>query len=169
MLGEFTQLTKINYSKAFSLITYVIMMFILIQTYYYLVQIDNCPCFNENGKYAVDVEFMKFYQVLEMIVLSVFVLISFLTASKAKQVIPKMNGLFLSTLSFVILFGITAYMSYNTFNFYMNVKQDCKCVNSWYKYFIYFEGISTFLAILRIIFIFLFVIMTLILFYNQIS
>ncbi len=160
---------KISYSKIFALVVYLIMMYILIQTYYYLVQIDNCECFNKNDKYAVNVEFMKFYQFLEMILLTIFVFIGFLNSLKTKIVIPKMSGTFLSTLTFVLLLGVSVYMSYNTFNFYMNVKEDCKCVNSWYKYFVYFEGISTFITALRIIFMILLVFMFLILFYNQLS
>lgn len=161
--------SMINYSKAFTLVTYVVMIAILVQIYYYLVQIDSCPCFNKNDKYAVDVEFMKFYQILEMIVLTIFVGIGLISSSKQKEYIPKMSGIFLSTLTFVILTGISIYMTYNTFNFYMNVKQDCKCANSWYRYFLYFEGITTFLAVLRVIFMFLFIIIGLSLFYNQIS
>jgi hypothetical protein len=159
----------LNYSKVFSLITYVIMMIILIQIYYYLIQINNCECFNKNDKYSVDVEFMKFYQILEMILLTIFVGTSFITSSKTKQYIPKMGGIFLSTLTFIILTGISIYMTYNTFNFYMNVKQDCKCANSWYRYFIYFEGIGTFISVLRVIFMTLFILIGLSLFYNQFS
>ncbi len=164
-----TSSSPLNYSKILTLVIYLIMMYILIQTYYYLVKIDNCECFNKNDKYAVNVEFMKFYQFLEMILLTIFVFIGFLNSLKLKVVIPKMSGMFLSTLTFVLLLGVSVYMSYNTFHFYMNVKQDCKCVNSWYKYFVYFEGISTFITALRIIFMILFVFMVLILFYNQLS
>jgi hypothetical protein len=160
---------KVNYGKLFLLFVYLIMMYILIQTYYYLVKIDSCECFNKNEKYSVNVEFMKFYQFLEMILLTIFVFIGFLNSSKNKVIIPKMSGVFLSTLTFVLLLGISIYMSYNTFIFYMNVKQDCKCVNSWYKYFVYFEGITTFITSLRIIFMILMVIMTLLLFYNQLA
>ncbi len=162
-------LNKVSYSKILSIIIYLIMMYILIQTYYYLVKIDSCECFNKNDKYAVNVEFMKFYQILEMILLTMFIFISFLNSLKTKIVIPKIGGMFLSSLTFVLLLGISIYMSYNTFNFYMNVKQDCKCVNSWYKYFVYFEGITSFITALRIIFMILFVFMVLILFYNQFS
>jgi hypothetical protein len=160
---------KISYGKLFALVIYLIMMYILIQTYYYLVQIDNCECFNKNDKYSVNVEFMKFYQILEIILLTIFVFIGFINSSKTKILIPKMSGLFLSTLTFVLLLGISSYMSYNTFSFYMNVKQDCKCVNSWYKYFVYFEGITTFITSLRMIFMILLTFIVLILFYNQFS
>jgi hypothetical protein len=160
---------KVSYSKVLTLLMYLIMMYILIHTYYYLVKIDTCECFNKNDKYAVNIEFMKFYQILEMILLSIFVLIGFINSSKTKIMIPKMSGIFLSTLTFVLLLGISIYMSYNTFNFYMNVKEDCKCVNSWYKYFVYFEGISTFISALRILFMILFIFMVFILFYNQLS
>jgi hypothetical protein len=161
--------SPMNYSKLATLVIYLIMMYILIQTYYYLVKIDNCDCFNKNDKYAVNVEFMKFYQFLEMVLLSIFVFIGFLNSYRLKMIIPKISGLFLSTLTFILLLGVSVYMSYNTFNFYMNVKDDCKCVNSWYKYFVYFEGITTFITALRIIFMLLFVFMALILFYNQLS
>ncbi len=160
---------SISYSKLLTLIMYIAMMYILIQTYYYLVKIDNCECFYKNDKYAVNVEFMKFYQILEMILLSILMAIGFINGSKTKQIIPKMSGIFLSTLTLVLLFGVSVYMSYNTLGFYMNVKNDCKCVNSWYKYFVYFEGISSFMMALRFIFMFLLIFSILILFYNQLS
>jgi hypothetical protein len=159
----------ISYSKVFAMICYLFMMVILIQTYYYLIQIDNCPCFNKNDKYSVNIEFMKYFQILEMIVLTIFVTISYITSNKFKNIIPKSGGIFLSTLSAILLLGISSYMAYNTLNFYINVKEDCKCANSMYKYFVYFEGISSLVAVVRMIFMILLVFIMLILFYNQVS
>lgn len=162
-------MNTVSYSKIFAMICYLIMMFILVQTYYYLVQIDKCPCFNKNDKYAVNIEYMKYFQILEMIVLSLFVGISYITTNKFKNIIPKKGGLFLSILTSVLLLGISSYMAYNTLNFYINVKEDCKCANSMYKYFVYFEGISSLVAVVRMIFMILLVFVLLILFYNQVS
>ncbi len=164
-----TTKNDVSYSKIFAMICYLIMMFILVQTYYYLVQIDNCPCFNTNDKYAVNIEFMKYFQILEMILLTMFVGISYITTNKFKDIIPKTGGVFLSTLTAVILLGLSSYMAYNTLNFYLNVKDDCKCANSMYKYFVYFEGISSLVAVVRMIFMILLVFIMLILFYNQVS
>jgi len=56
-----------------TIIFYIICLYIFLHTYYYLVEIDNCPCFHKDGKYEVNIEFMKFFQVLEIFILSVLV------------------------------------------------------------------------------------------------
>ena len=134
-------------SKIILLFIFLVALFILIHTYYYLLQIESCECFEKNGDYSVDIEFMKFYQLLEIITLCIFVGFTFLFKSK-KMNIPVLS-MYISTLSMVLVLGISIYMSINVFNFYKNIKRDCKCVNSWYKYFIYFVFCDFFLNLIH--------------------
>jgi len=143
-----------NTSKLFVVIFYFICVYIFLQTYYYLDEIDNCPCFEKDGKYKVNVDFMKFFQVLEVLFLTVFLAIFlFITSSKTKILnknkIPNMNVL--TILPMIVLLGISGYMSYNVLNLYYNIKEDCKCVDSWYRYFLYYEGAMSFVSVLRIV------------------
>ena len=42
-------------------------------------------------------------------------------------------------------------MAYNVINLYTNIKDDCKCSDSIYKYFVYFEGLSTISVVMRVL------------------
>ena len=59
-----------NYQKIFVLVLYLFVLFVFIHTYMYLNQLTTCECFIKNNKYAVNIEFMKFFQVLEIFIFS---------------------------------------------------------------------------------------------------
>ena len=50
-------------------IVYVIIIYIYIKTYLYLDQLNSCDCFNKSNKYSSNIEFMKFFQVLEIFIM----------------------------------------------------------------------------------------------------
>ena len=144
-------------STIFVIIFYFICVYIFLHTYYYLEQIDNCPCFKKDGKYAVNIEFMKFFQVLEIIMITVFLSLFLLIKSKmatkeyiAKAITSSMPK-FILMLPLVVLIVISAFMSYNVLNLYSNIKSDCKCTDSWYRYFLYYEGIVSLISVFRFI------------------
>ena len=134
----------------------IICIYILLQTYYYLQQIESCDCFNkDNTKYGVNIEFMKFFQILHTIIFIMYVGWGMM---KKPIVGSKCAMNFVSIQLLVLLLCLYGYMFYNIINFYKNVKNDCKCVNeSIYKYFIYFEGVSSFMSIMQIIYSFILV------------
>lgn len=146
-----------EYSTIFIVIFYFVCVYIFLHTYYYLVDIDNCPCFKKDGKYAVNIDFMKFFQVLEIFILTIFLALFLFMKSnfksngkvlaKFKEGIPKIVLL----IPVIVLLVISAFMSYNVMNFYINVKEDCKCANSWYRYFIYYEGIVSLISVFRVV------------------
>ena len=138
-------------AKIFVIIFYFICLYIFLHTYYYLVQIDNCPCFHKDGKYEVNIDFMKFFQILEIIILSIYVSsIFFFKSNTFKMKNVPMPTIILSLTIFLML-GISIYMTINVFNLYINIKEDCKCVDSWYRFFIYYEGIVSLIAVFRIV------------------
>ena len=148
-------------------IWYFIVIFIFIHTYFYLDQLNNCECFNKNDKYAVDLEFMKWFQILEIFIFSIYVGFMIFINKNTKINRTKLNnsltGTILASISLALLLAISLYMGINVVNLYMNIKDECKCANSYYKYFVYYEGvmsISTFLrffsGIITIILILLF-------------
>ena len=141
-----------------------ISLYILVQVLSYLNEVESCPCFNEQNnkeKYSSNIEFMKFYQFLEILSLIIFiVLVNFykfpLKSSKINN--TGMLKIMLLISLFVLLF-ISGYMSYNVATFYLNMKKECICVNKWQKYFLYLEGIFNSIYFLRILYIVLFIMM----------
>ena len=144
-----------NTSKIFVVIFYFVCLYIFLHTYYYLDEMDRCPCFQKDGKYAVNIDFMKFFQVLEIFLLTVFLSLFLFVTSIGKTKQLKSNKLelpkFLMVLPMFVLLGISAYMSYNVLHMYYNIKEDCKCVDSWYRYFLYYEGAMSGVSVLRVV------------------
>lgn len=136
------------------LILSAICVYILIHTYYYLNEVEQCDCFNkDNTKYGVNIEYMKFFQILHLIIFIMYVAWGFL---KKPVVGNKCAMNFISIQLLILLLCLYGYMFYNILNFYRNVKKDCKCVDkSLYKYFIYFQGVSSFMSVLQIVYSFL--------------
>jgi hypothetical protein len=139
--------------KTMIVILYIIVIYIFIHTYFYLDQLNNCECFNKNDKYAVNLEFMKWFQILEIFIFSIYV--GFMLFIYKKNSNNKINntftGLLLSSISLALLLAISLYMGVNVINLYMNIKDDCKCANSNYKYFVYYEGILSMSSVLRFV------------------
>ena len=140
--------------KSLILILYIIILFIFIYTYYYLVQLNSCECFVKNEKYSVNIEFMKFFQVLEIFIFTIYVGMMMFFNFKIKKKMNTPMPLLLSTLSLALLIGINAYMSYNVLNLYNSIKEDCSCSSGFFKYFVYYEGIVSGINVLRFVEIF---------------
>ena len=135
-----------NYQTAFIVVLYLIIMYVFIHTYIYLVQLNNCECFNTNGKYVVNIEFMKFFQILELFIFTIYVGFMLFVRSKINK---KGMPTILKSISLAVLLVINFYMAYNVISLFQNIKEDCKCTDSIYKYFLYYQGIISFTTILR--------------------
>jgi hypothetical protein len=141
--------------KSLVFILYIIILFIFIYTYYYLAQLNSCECFVKNDKYSVNIEFMKFFQVLEIFLFTIYVgMMLFFSSKYLKKKMKSPTPIVLSSLSLALLLGINVYMSYNVFNLYNNIKEDCSCSSGFFKYFVYYEGIVSVMNILRFVEIF---------------
>ena len=135
--------------KSILFVLYLLVLYIFIHTYIYLENLNKCPCFQIDKNYAVDIEFMKMYQILEIILFTLYVgLMTFFNKKNIKQ---KSIIKFLTSISLILLVGINAYMAYNVLNLYTNIKEDCKCANEFYKLFVYYEGIISVSYVLRIV------------------
>ena len=124
-------------------------MYIFIHTYYYLDQLNNCICFQKD-KY-INIDFMKFFQVLEIFILTLYVGSMFFFKSKMFKNKKSPPPIFIMTLSLFLLVGISGYMSINVLNLYTNIKEDCKCANSWYRFFLYYQGAVSLITVFRFI------------------
>lgn len=138
------------------IIFYLLCVYIFVQTYLYLDEIDRCPCFHKDGKYAVSIDFMKFFQILEIVILTASLGSLYFMKSKGKVDLKnnKTPSVVLS-LSVIIMLIISAFMAYNVINMYTNIKEDCKCVDSWYRYFLYYEGFVSLITVFRFVLVFL--------------
>ena len=153
-----------NFKYATQLGLSLITFFILFSTYKYLDNLDSCACFieNQHPKYKVNIEFLKFYQVLEIVAL--FVFLCFLSMYKnklfggGKQNIGMRLFVLLTTL---LLLFISGYVSVYSILLYMISKKDCVCVNQWQKYIVYIQGTFNTIYFLRLAYIFLFVLLIL--------
>ncbi len=143
--------------RIMALILSIVCVYILIHTYHYLKEVEQCECFKKDDvKYGVNIQYMKLFQILHIILFVLYVLWSVFGHPMTES---KMFHRYVTTQILVLLLFVYGYMFYNILNFYRNVKKDCKCVDkSYYKYFIYFEGISSFMSFLQIAYSFLLVI-----------
>jgi hypothetical protein len=143
-----------NYQKIIVLIIYLIILFIFIHTYLYLNQLNTCSCFVKNNKYSVNIEFMKFFQILEIFIFSIYIgFMLFVTSNIQPHKMPSLK--ILTSISLALLVGISGYMAYNVVNLYMNISDDCKCATSAYRYFLYYQGVVGASTVLRFISLFL--------------
>lgn len=153
-----------TYQKIFVLVLYAIILFIFIHTYLYLNQLNNCDCFIQNEKYGVNIEFMKFFQILEIFIFTIYVgFMMFVTSKINKEKTPSPK--ILASISLALLVFISGYMAYNVINLYMTISDDCKCATSAYRYFLYYQGIVGASTVLR--FIALFIMIGLALMFNH--
>jgi len=110
-------------------------MYLYIHTYYYLKKAEESKCFS--GK--VDLNYMQLFQIIEIIAVSLTVLLPF--SFKKRDI----NLLFLMV-AFVLL--INAYMAINVYQFYKELKS-CPIMNSWNKWWLYWEGIAATISSVR--------------------
>ena len=150
---------KLDYLQiVLSLIT----LFILLKVYHYLDQLKMCDCFieSQDKNYKVNVNFLKFYQVLEMISLSLLIVLTFLYKNNLIKSTKnkKVNNIFLKTgllVMFFLTIMLSGYITYNSLIFYLISKKNCECSNKWQKYFIYMQGVGNSVFFLRLVFILL--------------
>ena len=129
--------------KIFAGLVYLICLTVFIMTYLYLEKINQCACFEKKN---VDIPFMKFFQILEIISLTVFFGALYISKMiKKKGIHPFFLVVFM--VAFLVIHG---YMSYNVFNVYNNIKEECKCTNGWPRYLLYTEGVLSLVGTVRI-------------------
>lgn len=143
---------------------------ILIKIYMYLHKLESCNCFNDteaHNIYKLDIDFLKAYQILEMILLSIFIFIiacfqndNILTFKHVKRLPPRALR-FITIISILLLLLVNSYITLNSFILYSVAKGQCYCVNKWQKYFIYTQGVFSSVTFLRLLYTLIFVIILL--------
>ena len=129
-------------------VIYAILMYLYIHTFYYLKKAENTGCFNPK---TVNLKFMEFFQILEIIAVTIAILFF---PSFTKNIKNKKKYINLTLISGLALALINMYMAFNVYNFYYELKQ-CSIMNSWNKWWLYWEGIIAAISSIRVILAFL--------------
>jgi hypothetical protein len=125
------------------LIIYAILLYLYIHTFYYLKKAENTGCFTPK----VNLKYMQFFQLLEIVALTITVLF-FPYFLKTKNKKGKMS-LFEPLLITLVVLGINAYMAFNVYNFYFELKNCFELKQQWNKWWLYWEGIAAAIASVR--------------------
>lgn len=136
----------------------IALIIIILYTYYYLVELKNCPCFIQNKEERLNLEYMKFYSILDLFT----ILVSLFFVQHVKKIGIEKTSNVLVIFSVLLVAFIHGYMTYNVYHFYNSVKSNCQCVNQWQKYYIYYEGIVSSLVSLQYTISFLLILIMLI-------
>jgi len=135
-----------------------ILIILILNTYYYVVELNNCPCFLEKKDDNLDLQFIKFYLLLYLFSIIISFILMHIRFNKG---VYDNSLLFIHSLSILLVIFINFYMSYNVLLFYNSVKDRCSCVNKWQKFFIYYTGIISYIHTLiwttLLLFIFLYI------------
>lgn len=126
---------------------YAILMYLYIHTFYYLKKVETCKCFNKTD---VNIPFMEFFQLLEIIGMTITMLIIF----DGNLKIPKLYTQSKNknrTIVILFVFFINLYMAYNVYYFFMSLRAGCKCTNTWNVWWLFTEGLITTVSCIRVI------------------
>lgn len=133
------------------LVVLVLLVLLVSYTIHYIRELKNCVCFKSNDKYNVNLEFLEFYQYLELF--SIFLL--FLGLFSMNKSFLKMVGMnkkskvnpFFALLMMVVLMSVHFFIQYNvlknTYSLSRSIKEDCECASKWQRFFLYFQGVSS--------------------------
>ena len=133
------------------LVVLVLILFLVIYTIYYIRELKNCVCFKSNDKYKVNLEFLEFYQYLELF--SVFIIFMGLfsfnkSLTELFGIKPMKKGktkdfifVLLSFLVLAVYFLIKYNVMVNVYKLSNTIKEDCDCANKWERFLLYYQGI----------------------------
>ena len=142
-----------NIQYVIQIILSILSIGILMSVYKYLGGLKECSCFvsNQHPEYKINIEYLQFYQILEIMTLFIFVVLLLLYKNKIHY--GGNNGMkFFIFITTFLLLGLTGYMSYNSMHMYFLSKKDCTCVNQWQKYIVYIQGVFNSIYFLRLLF-----------------
>ena len=107
-------------------------------------------------KLKINIDFLKAYQIFEMFLVFLFIIIIYCRKSKRLNFLKSSFQLTYLTTSIILLMTfVTGYLSYNTFMLYLISNEKCKCMDKWQKYFLYVQGIMNSVTFMRLLFLFI--------------
>ena len=136
----------------------IFIVVILLYTYYYVSQLKHCPCFLANQEKSLDLNYIQFYIILDIIV---GVVALYLLSQKRGYVLNKNHLDVLTLFAIILALIIHSIMTYNVYYFYKSIRPYCQCSEKWQKYIVYLEGISSGLISLQYVAFILFLLLVL--------
>jgi len=97
-------------------------------------------CFNSK----VNLKYMELFQMIEIIALTMTVLfIPYITKKESKK-----RNIHILLFMVIVVLCINGYMAINVYDFYNEIK-NCPLMNTWNKWWLYWEGIASTISSLR--------------------
>jgi hypothetical protein len=125
-------------------IIYAILLYLYIHTFYYLKKAETTGCFTPK----VNLKYMQFFQLLEIVALTISVLfLPYFLKMKSKK--NKKMSLLEPIIITLVVLGINMYMAKNVYNFYFELNQCFELKQQWNKWWLYWEGIAAAIASIR--------------------
>lgn len=149
------------YKSPIQYILAIIIIVILLYTYFYVSKLSYCPCFLSNKEQKLNLEYIKFYIILDLFITIIALFILFNQSNILKTNKDTYQFSLLSFISILFIIFIHGYLTYNVYYFYKSIRPFCECNEKWQKYIVYLEGISSGLLTLQYIFYILFTLLVL--------
>ena len=148
------------------LLILVVITLMVVYTIYYIRDLKTCICFKENDKLRTNLEFLEFYEYLELFaLLIVFVSTCFLNTKmlnfggkKSKKRTNMAAGILMGVV-IVIYFMIKYNVMVNVYKLYNGIREECECANKWQRWFLYYQGIVGGIEVLQYVIAFLVLLM----------
>lgn len=137
------------------IILLVIVILLILYTIHYVRQLKTCVCFQQNDKEQTNLNFLEFYEYLELF--SAIIVFLGLMAIKPMKKNSSSNGLsvILLLLIVIIYFVIKYNVLKNVYKLSKGIKESCDCSNKWERFFLYYQGIVSAIEIVQYVIVFL--------------
>ena len=125
------------------LILILVNLFLIYRTYMYLVNLENCECFDTPNN-NVNLDLLKFYEIY-LAVGNIILFISlyvFLKNRGGNKMGRHVNRAFIQVL-LLILIVLYYYVTINIFRVYKLIKEDCACTQQWERFILYIQGFGS--------------------------
>ena len=148
------------------LLLLVVITLMVIYTIYYIRDLKTCICFKENDKLRTNLEFLEFYEYLELFALLLVFAGAFSLNTKMFKVGGKkfkkgtnmMAGILMGVV-IVIYFMIKYNVMVNVYKLYNGIREECACASKWQRWFLYYQGLVGGLEVLQYVIAFLMLLM----------
>lgn len=148
------------------LLLLIIITLLVIYTIYYIRDLKTCVCFKDNDTLRTNLEYLEFYEYLELFALLLVFAAAFsvntsffkIGTKSGKKTKNMMAGILLG-LVMVIYFVIKYNVMVNVYKLYKGIKKECDCANKWQKWFLYYQGVVSGIEVVQYVIAFLLLLM----------
>lgn len=139
-------------SNGLLVLSFVILinLFLIYRTYMYIVNLENCHCFDTpNNK--VNFDLLKFYEIY-LGVGNVLLLLSLISISNlmkgGNKSLLSLNRLFIQAIVLICII-LFYFVTINIIRIYKLVRDDCPCTQQWERLYLYLQGFGSGINVLQ--------------------